>query len=284
MDMRSVGHHYELLVALSRFAAKQPRKYLWERSSRYYIPTIHGSWSDFSQYVASVIPLESSVWGPVPAEETHMFSAIYPSASAAEDAYEAGVGEEADLITSLPFFDPQRTLWAQREKIWHFAQGPDTPRRVFINTFARFSRRLLDAMHLENTEGRSMASEMWPATVSLHYGLKAVYAPHPIWTSRDWPADYANEVFNPGPESTPGTGPDAAYSPDREHNFGSFSWYFWSYFPGPLYRRWLGWRVVDKDGGSEGGPEWEEGHGGCICLPTMLLHPVKRVLKEYTQT
>lgn len=275
MDARYIGHHYHFLETISKFARDQPRKYLWERSSRYYIPGVHKTWKDFREYVTSVVPLSLSIWGPVPALETDRTMAVVPGVTAGDDNFIAGIGEEADLISLLPFFDPQNTLWAQKDKIWNYAQNKITPRRVFINTLARFSRRMLDYMHLENSQGRSMTSEMWPATVSLHYGLKAVYAPHPVFSSHEWPADYADEVFNPGLESAPGTGRDAVYSSDRQHNFGSMSWYFWSWFPGTLYRRWLGWNITDEDGDNPG----PETHGR-MCLPAMLLHPVKHVHAE----
>ena len=58
----------------------------------------------------------------------------------------------------------------------------------------------------------------------------------------------------------------------REHNFKGQSWFYDAGFSGNLWRRWLGLKV-DNDGG-----EQEEVAGeGRMCLPGMLLHPVKQV-------
>lgn len=250
-----------------------------------------------------------------------------------DDDFSWGVDEEADLITLQPIWDPTHTEWTYRDKIFNFISGvrphftpedpldhafthPDfvnIPRRAFINTVARFSRRQLHAMHLENLAGRTMASEMWPATVALQHGLKAVYVSHPIWIDREWPAWYMDAVFNADGNETArwGSRKDSVYNHDREHNFGGWSWYYDSTFASTLYRRWLGWSTSV---GSEeqypnnplrvlGGKHFEDegymvsrpNHGseadsspvkiriggkGRMCLPGMLLHPVKHVSEE----
>ena len=51
-------------------------------------------------------------------------------------------------------------------------------------------------MHRENLAGRLMVSELFPTTVALHHSLKAVYCPQPIWFTHEWPAFYADAVFN----------------------------------------------------------------------------------------
>lgn len=279
--MRYIGHHLHFLSAIASFAARQPRKYLWERSSRFYLAELHDTWTKFAEWVASVIPSTLSIWGPVPTFGSISGMAVHPPSAVVDDDFTNAVGDEADLITSLPLFDPENTQWSYREKIWNFSQGSRTPRRVYINTFSRLSRKLLNTMDAENSLGRSMASEMWPATIALHYGLKAVYAPHPIWSSREWPIGYADSVFNAGSDLSPNSGPDGVYSPDREHNFGSLSWYFWSSFPGTLYRRFLGWDVADEAGHIIN-LEAQAQHR--LCLPAMLLHPVKGVSFEDRHT
>jgi len=281
MDMRYIGHHLHLLSKMTSFAARQPRKYLWERSSRYYLVGLHETWAKFAEWVASVVPSTLSTWGPIPTFDTISDMAVMPSSAVVDDDFTDAVGDEADLITSLPLFNPENTWWSYRDKMWNFSQGSRTPRRVYINTFSRLSRKLLETMDVENKLGRSMASEMWPATVALHYGLKAVYAPHPIWSSRKWPVRYADSVFNAGSALTPSSGRDAVYNPDREHNFGSLSWYFWSLFPGTLYRRFLGWDIADEVGNVT---SLEVQAQRRLCLPAMLLHPVKHVSFEDRQS
>ena len=167
-----------------------------------------------------------------------------------------------------------------------------------------------------------MQAEMWPATVALQHGLKAVYAPHPIWTDRKWHAWYMDAVFNAdgGEMAQWGSRGDSVYNQDREHNFNGWSWYYKSDFPKTLYRRWLGWRAsvgsemqfpnnplrvlggrrFEEKGvkrkfrgkaadGSEAAPDGSDsfiakdsvaGGMGRMCLPGMLLHPVKHVYQR----
>lgn len=240
-----------------------------------------------------------SVWGPVLVRNSSKIYGVDPPSTMEADNYTWGVGDDADLITLLPFFNPEGTGWAPAEKIWNYPQGPKTPRRAFINTLIRMSKTLLKAMDHENNNSHSMASEMWPATVALHHGLKAVHVPQPIYLDRKWPPIYVDHVFNAGPPDNPSGGNDSVYNPDREHNFGGFSWYFWAKFPQILYRRWLGIATHDENGNRAGGREvsvlcetlmrcqrvltlllqWEL-HRGRMCLPGMLLHPVKNTVQD----
>lgn len=293
MDARYIGHHYHFLEEIAAFSRLQPRKYLWERNSRYYFPAAHGSYDEFVRQTHEIVansPYVETVWGAQPWSKDQKTSGPIPPSTEAADDFEWGIDEEADFITLLPMWDPRQTWWAYRDKLWGYPASdasteerpfPHVPRRTFINTLSRFSSKLLRAMHEENKLGVSMASEMWPSSVALQHGLKAVYAPHPIWLSHHWPAEYLDQVFNadgwgagslPGTniddghgvaydaskerkgDAQTGTGPngegragrwsqerDSVYSPDREHNFGGWSWYFWSDFPKTLYWRWLGW-------------------------------------------
>ncbi|KAL8956011.1 MAG: hypothetical protein Q9183_006450, partial [Haloplaca sp. 2 TL-2023] len=51
MDVRYTGHWYHFFDRVRRWTKAQPRKGLWERSGRFYIPSVHGSWEDFKQMV-----------------------------------------------------------------------------------------------------------------------------------------------------------------------------------------------------------------------------------------
>lgn len=341
-DARYTGNHYHLLEQVARFAQKAPRKYLWERNSRFYIPAAHGTYEEWVN--DTDVAIEDAVrggnmnvvWGPQPYNATiQQPIGPTPPRSLEEDSFDWGVGEEADLITLQPIWDPTYTLWTYRDKIFNYVPGirphfseedplddnfhhpefVNIPRRTFINTVSRFSRKQLHAMHLENYAGRTMQAEMWPATVALQHGLKAVYAPHPIWADHRWPAWYMDAIFNADGNETArwGTRSDSAYNHDREHNFGGWSWYYDSKFARVLYRRWLGWSATM---GSEeqypnsplrtlGGKQYEDegfplnipadapaadstfdgrevhvGGKGRMCLPPMLLHPVKHMYEE----
>lgn len=320
-DARYTGQHYQFLTSIKDFARRQPRKFLSERNKRYYVPEIHGNWQEFFESTNAEIVNATAqghlysddkkpIWGPAPYHHRQQPHGPTPPRSQEEDNFEWGVDEEADLITLLTMWDPRETDWSYKDKIWNFLDGvapnftPEDPpdddfthpgfkkidRRVFINTVARFSKRMLNAMHYENKQGRAMQAEMWPATVALHHGMKAVYAPHPIWFDREWPARYTDLTFNAKGEGTgPGMSagdvdtngnhlihgiklagwserPDSPYNHDREWNFAGWSWYYHSRFAGKLYRRWLGWKVRIHEWAKPeqvvGGVEEEEGLTG----------------------
>ncbi|KAF3933202.1 hypothetical protein ABW20_dc0104388 [Dactylellina cionopaga] len=272
MDMRLIGHHYHFLEALAKFSKKEPRKELWERSTRHYIPAVHGTWDEYSKWVSSLYPeANSTIWGPVLPKNVKAIEAPKPpTATPEEDDYEWGVGDEADLITLLPMFNPANGTWSLRDDCRGYEDTmEDLPRRAAIVTASRLSKDLLWRMHEENAlRGHACAAEMWPATVALHHGLKAVYAPHPIWFERDWEdMAYVERVFNGGTKGS--TVKESVYG-INEHNFSGTTWFFNSRWARMLYRRWLGY----EDNG--GGREADKEHGN-ICLNGVLLHPVKEV-------
>lgn len=313
MDLRYTGHFYHLFHKLGEWARKQPRKLLWERSSRFYIPSEHGSWDDFNHLVrvqtehgtasrnnvysklteyhpdlpasaqAAGQP-EKPIWGP----ERPLDDVFEPEndptppegVSYKEDNYQWGVGEDADLIVLNPLFDPEGTNWILAEDVtgYNKTQGLP-PRRTAIVTAGRLSRRLLETMHRETSIKRhSMFSEMWPASCALHHGLKAVYAPHPVFIDRRWPTDYLAAIFNGGRNGASGGARLSPFSDERQHNFKGTTWYYDAGFPANLWKRWLGYRV---DG--DGGEEYEVGNEGRMCLPAMLLHPVKHTDMVYQE-
>lgn len=325
-DARYIGNHYHFFEKIAEFARTRPRKHLWERNSRFYFPD---SWNgDYDAFLADTDRqilnasamglIDEPVWGAQPYAPFQYPLGPLPPSPAEDDNFEWGIDEEADLITLQPIWDPSETEWSYRNHIWNFIPQvrphftpengnddgfdhpgfPTIPRRVFINTVARFSKGLLHIMHLENLQGRAMQAEMWPATVALHHGLKAVYAPQPIWTDRKWPGWYSEAVFNAndGIPARWGQQLDSPYNHDREANFGGWSWYYRSVFPHVLYRRWLGWRAHDWGWDAEQAKSVEhEGKKALamdlhkdidemqdlrMCLPGMLLHPVKNVYED----
>jgi hypothetical protein len=305
MDLRYIGSIYELLSKSTEWAAAQPRKFLWERNSRFYVPSEHGSWEDFSHMVRVQtehgtatksnlysglssnpdVPdsikaelshkVEKSVWGPEPPihDVLDNSSDIYPPHSFSQDKGEWGVGEQPDLITFNPLFDPQGTDWLLANDVTGYSKISPIPRRAAVTTFGAFSKRLLLQMHRELAiEGKHMFSEMFPATVALHHGLKAVYVPHPVFVEREWPMQFLASTFNGGRNGQAGGSRYSVFSHEREHNFRGTSWYYNAEFAERLWKRWLGYRV---DG--EGGEAAETSGEGRMCLRSVLLHPVKQV-------
>ena len=301
MDIRSTNHWYHLFDSVAKWAQRQPRKLLWERNSRFFIPSKHGSWEDFSHMVriqteqgtnnvnniwsgihaggkdsgTSRQPGDRSIWGPErPLDDKVDFDDDpTPPTSFEKDKYTWGVGEEADLITFNPLFDPDGTTWLLADDTtgYNITQGRP-PRRTAIITASRLSRKLLVDMHKETTlNHHSMFSEMWPASCALHHGLKVVYAPHAEYIDRKWPIEYLDSIFNGGRNGATG-GTRTSVFGDREHNFRGTTWYYNAGFPEVLWHRWIGQKF-----NNEGGEQYETSGEGRMCLPGMLLHPIKRV-------
>lgn len=301
MDIRYTGHWYHLFDSVTKWAKQQPRKGLWERNGRFYIPSEHGSWEDFRQMVrvnteqgtnspnniwsglkagGSKAPGETRlgdkpVWGPERPQDDDVAFNTDPSPPTAydKDRHSWGVGEEADLIVFNPLFDPDGTTWLLAEDVTGYNKTRGLPpRRTAIITASRLSRRLLLTMHRETALKRhTMFSEMWPASCALHHGLKAVYAPHSEYIDRRWPTDYLNSVFNAGRNGATGGARTSVFG-DREHNFRGTTWYYNAGFPEVLWNRWLGYKF-----NNDGGEQFELANEGRMCLPPMLLHPIKRV-------
>ncbi|KPI36767.1 uncharacterized protein AB675_11884 [Cyphellophora attinorum] len=203
MDIRTTNHWYHLFTSVVAWAKKQPRKLLWERNSRFYVPAKHGSWEDFSHMVriqteqgtnspnnmwsglnqGNRMPGSDSsskqtgdrpIWGPeLPLDDpkTAFDTDPKPPHSFEKDKYTWGVDEEADLITFNPLFDPDATTWllADDTSGYNKTRG-QPPRRTAIITASRLSRRLLMTMHKETAlNHHTMFSEMWPASCALHH-------------------------------------------------------------------------------------------------------------------
>ncbi|KAJ5664136.1 hypothetical protein N7507_004867 [Penicillium longicatenatum] len=306
MDARYTGHWYHLFDKVSDWARAQPRKGLWERNSRFYVPSVHGSWDDFRQMVRvqtesgtnspnnmwSVVKPDGTekdrdmnglhqqgdkfVWGPLRPDEPDIFEVEgegIPPTTMEKDQYQWGVGEDADLIVFNPLYDPEGTTWLLRDDVTGYnKENGMPPRRTAIITASRLSRKLLTTMHKETAlRHHSMFSEMWPATTALHHGFKAVYVPHAVYIDRRWPTKYLETVFNAGRNGASGGARTSIFG-DREHNFKGTTWFYSAGFSPNLWRRWLGMRV-DNDGGEQ----QELAGEGRMCLPPMLLHPVKDV-------
>lgn len=272
MDFRFIGHHYDLLHKLDQFATKQPRKGLWERNDRWYIPEYHGPYdTEFRSEIERRYG-NDTVWGPPSLPFIKPVGPKPPVDSPGDDDYEWGVGEEADMITVGPIFNPVGSNWVIANHVWGYNdathQSKDLPRRTTIVTQSRVSKKLLNIMHVENLRGNHVASEMTPQTVALLHGLKAVYAPHPVFMDRDWSGKFLAKWFNPGENGESG-GRGSPMGWGRERRYQGSTWYYRAEPPNRLFNNWMGW----KDTGV-GGKKWEETHGR-TCLPPLMLHQVK---------
>ncbi|KAI9826989.1 MAG: hypothetical protein M1819_007083 [Sarea resinae] len=275
MDVRYSGHYYELFDKIGKWARAQPRKGLWERNAKFYIPALHESWEKFAQTTElEALAVDAPAWGPVdfpgklaiPGWEDPV-----PPTTYAEDQHSWGVGEDADIITFNPMFDPNGTTWVFRDDVtgWSKSQ-PTVPRRVALVTVSRMSRRLLLTMHEEAYRmHHTMFSEMWPAACAYQHGLKGVFAPHPLYFDRQWPMDMLDRNFNGGRLGTTGGNSSGVFG-ENEHRFQGSTFYYNAGFAGALWRRWLGFME-----NGEGGARAEIEGTGRMCLRGTLVHPIK---------
>src|SRR5690606_33791441 len=133
MDFRYTGHHYDLLDRLSSFSREQPRKGLWERNERWYVPEYHGDYdTDFRQDIEQRYG-NDIVWGPPDLPFISPVGPKPPVDSPDEDNYIWGVGEDADVITLGPIFNPVNSNWIIGTHIWGYSgihPKTDLPRRT----------------------------------------------------------------------------------------------------------------------------------------------------------
>ncbi|ETI27144.1 hypothetical protein G647_09826 [Cladophialophora carrionii CBS 160.54] len=282
MDMRVTGHHHELLSQISSWAEQQPRDHAWERSSRFYIPSLYDD--SYERYAQAVVKETRAANGtPIAGPQIPPERLLDIPQQAIPDQTD----EITDLITFNPLFNPENSRWAFHNDItgYNVTRDGRPPTRAALITASRLSRRLLLLMHEETYANKhTMFPEMFPASIALHYGLKAVYAPIPVYFDRNWPSAHADEVFNNAPVSLEDEkagmdhgnghfhGEGGSVFGPGEHVFRGATYYSNAGFAGYLWRRWLG----RENGNDEINWELEDGlGGGRMCLPNVILHPVK---------
>lgn len=246
-DTRYTGQHYNLLEKLSSFGKKQPRKGLWERNARFYIPSLHRHYdSIFRRSVENKYSPEEIVWGPASHPHIIPLGPVQPVPEPTEDKYKWGVGEDADYISLMPIFDPVDTTWSHRNDVWGF--DSDIPRRGSLGTHSRISKRLLEAMHQEDLMGNHLGDELAPATTALLHSFKPVFAPMPIFLDRDWAMESLEKFFNPGPLGESGSSEESPFSKEYEGRFQGTTWHSKAVPPTRMYNNWLG----NEEGGKGG--------------------------------
>lgn len=239
----------------------------------------------------------NTVWGPPLTNGIKPIGPARPFLTPEDDKrYECGVEEEADFISLAPIFNPANTSWPERNDVWGFF-GSHTPRRASVGMHSRCSKRLLDAMYAEDVRGHHVGNEMAPQTVALLHGLKAVYAPMPMFFDREWRSDSLQKYFNPGPQGQSGSTEDSPFSKEYHSRFDGTTWFSRAMSPMRLYKNWLG-RQENGIGGAEvclftclrlererltGLKQWEKERGR-MCLPPMLLRPIAIVDEEKSTT
>jgi len=217
LDLRYIGNFYEFFRKSAIWAQNEPFDPTQKRSSKYYIP----GFRNWTQTTGS-------------------------SAGLVDDK------REAELILFNIVFDQIGSKWVFENDVVGYPNGTQTPRRGSIMTASRMSRRLLLQMNQVNAEERqATAPEAFPSTVALHYGLKAVYVPHPVYMDREWDPRYQDKWFN------------AIDLFRQEEMFEGTSYYYRDWHARDIYMRWR------NDGKSVPGED--------ICRLPVLLHPIKDI-------
>lgn len=254
MDLRTTGHLGATLDHAIAFARAQPRRNLWERNGRFYIPELHGrSYANFASEVEAEIG-DDGVWGPTRTAEFEPKGPEPPARS----HHDWGVDEDADLVSFMPMIDPKGTDWVYENDVYGFADGKKTPRRAAFVAMTRSSRRLLQLVsEAQRERGQWVVSEATLETFALLHGLKAVTVPHPIALSKSITPERADELVNRGPPHSKagGEAPSMAYT---INGFVEGPWNRASY-----------WFAADK------APDFWHRYIGGECIPPMMLHPVK---------
>ncbi|KAK8185356.1 hypothetical protein HDK77DRAFT_310127 [Phyllosticta capitalensis] len=247
MDFRTSSPHLQNLERIAMWAREQPRLYLQQMNSAWYIPSLMGSWGDLWQL------FNETLWDDDRAAEVQAHGTKW------------GVGEEADLITLAPIVDVRSTnFWLFRgmvhndpfkikeKKLPHFAAPV---------AMTRTSKRLLHEVHvLQQRYGFWMATEATMETIAFRKGLKAVHAKHPLYyngTENDSMLDW---LFNSGGPQNLGGGADSVYNWEGAPHkvLEKLSW-FWPRVGYTHYAQLL----------------WSDFLRQNTCVPAGLFHPFK---------
>lgn len=261
IDARYTGHHYELLYTIAAWAQSQPRDHSWEQASIVYVPEVHNSWNNFTSTVRK-LNRSKSVKGPLKAHGVEPVGPDMPRNMGGKRGW--GVGEEADFIAVGPLFEPVPSGSTDE---WFIENYPgdvdDVPyRAVAFPHFTRTSKRLLRAMHHgQITRGTNMPSTMYPVSTALHHGLKIASFPLPVFSDSRISSQDIERALNLN------EGRDTFDHPNRYRD----QWRRLTFavtidngstYADELYKRWLGYDEEETEG---------------LCLPGMLLHPIKGV-------
>lgn len=236
MDVRYIGNYLDFFEGIEEYARQEPLNPGMHKYETWYMPGV---------------PESERIWRA-------------PSSSSTK------VGEEADMITLGPIFDPRGSGWYWTHDVQNYPLGRDTDRRASIGTNMRLSRGLLEAMNVVNAEAKkSLHCEAWPTTLVLHsqmplshnhsfypeagfsYTLsipfKGVFAPHPIYFRHEWDIHELNRLLNR----------QDFYEKKNENLHKDSSFYYHAQHAKELY---MGWKK-----------------NADVCRAPSLLHPIKRV-------
>ncbi|KAK0537291.1 hypothetical protein OC834_000863 [Tilletia horrida] len=268
-DMFPQSSYRACLMALQKFYLDHPEYdyvYNWEMDVRYI-----GNYLDFMEGIEEYSRKEPLHVG-MDKYDTWFVRNVTASENnwADNTTIHTGRGEEADLITLGPIFDPRASGWFWEYDIQNYPLGQATDRRASIGTNMRMSRALLEAMNVVTAEAKkSTHCEAWPTTLVLHsqleistehsfypeagftYSLplpfKGVFVPHPVYFRHEWDPEVLHSRINR----------QDFYKKINEKVMRDTSFYYDGKHSKEIY---MGWKKRDD-----------------VCRAPALLHPIKRV-------
>ncbi|PMD30291.1 hypothetical protein L207DRAFT_573723 [Hyaloscypha variabilis F] len=287
-DFRYTGHNYEFFHSIAEWARKQPRENIWERSSQFYIPAVHKTWQNFVEVIKQNTPSAKAILGPKPPPKTSKYPGFQPTIPLPSPIpQDWGVGEEADVISLSPIWDLADSGWIYEKYKHNFPA--DTPLRVSPPSCDRFSRRVLTLTHEDQVaHGTWVPGEATNPTTALYHGLKAVYAPHPLYFDEKIDHKALYSVFN-GAEAGKKFDTTKAHKglllkPEWKKRWLRFTFSWNNQLAEELYTWFVRHERTSDEGGDEktkekrsDRPSGEAPHDREPCFPSMALHPVKHV-------
>ncbi|PWN50096.1 hypothetical protein IE53DRAFT_316435 [Violaceomyces palustris] len=239
MDVRYIGNYLDFFEGIEEYSRNEP---------------LHVGMDKYDTWLVKNVTVSEKNW----ADNTTL---------------KRGRGDEADLITLGPIFDPRGSGWYWEYDVQNYPPGRDTDRRASIGTNMRMSRALLDAMNVVNAEAKkSLHCEAWPTTLVLHSQLpishehsfypeagfthnlplpfKGVFAPHPVYFRHYWDPEVLHSKINR---------PDF-YKKINEKVMRDSSFYYDGAHSKEVY---VGWKEKEN-----------------VCRAPMLLHPIKRIVSR----
>ncbi|KAK3295224.1 uncharacterized protein B0H64DRAFT_142450 [Chaetomium fimeti] len=286
LDLRFTGHAGRYLMGMSDFAREQPRKQAIERSTWFYMPESHRSYSDLLAAVNASLEGQGGLGWGMKIDDFEPLGPRPPVNDPLDDNFEWGVGEEADFIAVGPCAHVQYMVdWAWRNWYQRLKAGTRTPRWMCQPAMGRASRTLLHAAHhAQAAQDLAVHSEATLSSFALWHGLKLVAPPHPVYQNPQWPLDKMYKLYNgPGDVEShqkPGmvgmAHGDAIYriTPYAYITTSSSFWYS-SPFPDEIYDAWLSRGPRGGNASAEVPYVLWRSEDGTVYAPNMMLHPVK---------
>lgn len=312
MDIRYTGNWYHLFDKLGKWTKQQPRKGMWERNGRFYVPAEHGSWDEFVRRVEHQTTYgadspsnvqyptdpndksqpkkpppkgERFMWGPERAKAPVDFMQAndegVPPRDIKQDNHQWGVGEEADLIALNPLFDPVGTTWSLRNDIVGYTTESQTPGQPVVTY--EVPRRA--ALVTNSRLSRKLLLTMHRETYQKHHHMM-----NELWAPSCALQHGYKAVYAPHPmwfdrrwptatlDSTFNAGKNGAVGGGRYCVFGAYEHNFrgasWFYNAQLPIELYKRW-LGYKDSEGRGGEDFEKNGEGRMCLPPMLYHPIK---------